>query len=185
MNEKRESLSDAELISRSQSGDLDAFGELYQRYLTRIYRYLRSRVTDERTAEDLTEAVFIRCFEALGDYEERGLPFSAYLYRVARNRLTDHYRSQREPVPLEGIEDQGTEQPSLEEQILIKERQRKVQNALAKLPEDYQEVIRLRVLLDLSTQEAAAWLDRSPGAVRVLLHRALKMLKQTLDITDE
>jgi RNA polymerase sigma-70 factor (ECF subfamily) len=56
---------------------------------------------------------------------------------------------------------------------------------LAKLPEDYQEVIRLRVLLDLSTQEAAAWLDRSPGAVRVLLHRALKMLKQTLDITDE
>ena len=86
-------LEDVELIELVKSGDLDAFGVLYERYLGPIYRYITTRVSDEQDAEDLTEHVFLRSFESLNRYEDRGLPYSAFLYRVARNVLIDHYRS--------------------------------------------------------------------------------------------
>src|SRR3990172_6387302 len=115
--------SDAELIALAQTGESEAFGELYRRYLDPIYRYIRVRVGENRLAEDLSEMVFLRSFESLGKYKERGHPFSAYLYRVARN---------------------------------------------------------LRVVLGLTTAEVAVWMGRSEGAVRVLLHRALKSLREQL-----
>ena len=171
---------DSELVARAKSGDVDAFGELYERYLDLIFRYIRARVTEKRNAEDLTELVFLRSFEALDRYQERGYPFSAFLYQVARNILVDHYRSEKEEVSLEAIAQHETLEPSLDEGVIIDERVQILRAAMEELPSDYQEIIRLRILLELPSATVAQWLDRSEGAIRVLLHRALKALKRNL-----
>ena len=176
---------DAELIVRAQGGEVEAFGELYQRYLDQIYRYIRVRVTEDRVAEDLTEVVFLRSFETLGRYKERGRPFSAFLYQVARNLLVDHYRQQKEEVPIEDANQMATSTPTVDEHVIQSERIREIGHALTSLPSDYQEVIRLRVILALSTAEVAAWMGRSEGAIRVLLHRALTALRRRLAESDE
>lgn len=179
MNEtKGTPATDAELIARAQRGEVEAFGQLYERYLDRIFRYVRSRVGQERTAEDIAELVFLRSFEALDMYEERGHPFSAYLYQVARNLLVDHYRQSDDHVPLQRIENTEASAANSEQSTIEMERMQVLRKALNELPDEYQEVIRLRVLMQLPTAEAAEWLDRSDGAVRVLLHRAMKALKK-------
>ncbi len=177
-------LEDVELIELVKSGDLDAFGVLYERYLDPIYRYMTTRVSDEQDAEDLTEYVFLRSFESLNRYEDRGLPYSAFLYRVARNVLIDHYRSRVDDAQVETAERIADESPSLDERVVEDETQQRIERELGRLPEDYQEVIRMRILLDLPTDIVAGWLDRSEGAVRVLLHRALKTLRENLSDSD-
>ncbi|MEW6567612.1 MAG: sigma-70 family RNA polymerase sigma factor [Chloroflexota bacterium] len=167
---------DAELVARAQRGDVGAFGVLYQRYYKVIYRYLRSRLSEDPVAEDMTAAVFLRSFEALDSYRERGWPFSAFLYRVAKNLLADHFRRKRPEVPFERADLAATD--SLDERVVEEERTQVLRQALEALPRDYQEVIRLRVLLGLPTAMAATWLGRSEGATRVLLSRALERLRQ-------
>ena len=177
--------SDAELVVLAQRGESEAFGELYRRYLDPIYRYVRVRVAEDRLAEDLSEMVFLRSFESLGTYRERGHPFSAYLYRVARNLLVDHYRRQRQELPLDAEPELLDGGMDVDGEVMRREKLRAVRAALARLPEDHQEAVRLRVVLGLSTTEVAGWMGRSEGAVRVLLHRALKSLRERLDVAEE
>ena len=172
---------DSEWIARAQAGDQDAFGALYQRYVQCIYRYVRSRVNLTQDAEDLTEQVFLLAFLAIDRYQERGHPYSAYLYQIARNQITDFYRLQKQHVDLGAADEVLAQDQAIEGQISEKERAHALESALGKLPQDYQEVIRLRILLELSTNEAAAWLKRSEGATRVLLYRALRTLRKLLD----
>jgi RNA polymerase sigma-70 factor (ECF subfamily) len=170
--------SDAELIARAKDGQVEAFGQLYERYLDPIYRFVRMRVDSERDAEDLCENVFLRTYEALDRYEDRGHPFSAYLYQVAKNLLADHYRHHSKLEPegeSESAGDESSGDRDQQEELLA------VAQALGQLSEDYREVIRLRVVLELPTETVASWMSRSPGAVRVLLHRALKELNRNLD----
>jgi len=173
-------LEDPELIRRTQNGDSEAFGELYTRYLDPIYRYVRARVAGVTDAEDLTETVFLRTFKAIGRYENRQWPFSAYLYRVARNLLIDHYRQQDPWESIETAELDPGEIRAADDRVLRDENMLALQQTLSQLPSDYQEVIRLRVLLSLPTPEVAQWLGRSEGAVRVLLCRALKALREKM-----
>jgi RNA polymerase sigma-70 factor (ECF subfamily) len=174
---------DAELVSRSKAGELEAFGVLYERYLDPVYRYIRSHVGDRHAAEDLTEMVFLRAFESLGGYQERGWPFSAFLYRIARNQVIDHHRAQRHIVDLEETEGGGAE--PIDSDLERREEVQRMRQALSTLPPDYQEVIRLRVLLGLSTSTVAIWLGRSQGATRVLLSRALAELRRRVSELDE
>ncbi len=179
----RPSAADTALIARAQRGETEAFGELYERYLDPIYRYLYSWVGNSRDAEDLTETVFLRSFQALPRYQDRGLPFSAFLYRIARNVLVDHHRQRRAEAPIEEADQPGGGAGELDEALIRQERTLILRRALASLPPDYGEVIRLRLLMGLPTATAAAWMERSEGAARVLLFRALKALRQKL--TDE
>ena len=94
--------SDAILVARAKEGDAEAIGCLYRRYVDPIYRYLFARLGESKEAEDLTEDVFFRSFQALGTYRERGWPFSAFLYQVAKNVLIDHYRQQKPEVGFPG-----------------------------------------------------------------------------------
>jgi RNA polymerase sigma-70 factor (ECF subfamily) len=171
---------DSELISRAKEGEMEAFGELYERYINLIFRYLRCRVSEDQTAEDLAEVVFLKAFESLDRYQERGWPFSSFLYQVARNQLADYYRRQRDEVPLDEVLDLEAPAVSLDRDAILDENIRVLQDALKKIPEDYQEIIRLRLLLELPTPDVAAILNRSEGAIRVLLHRALKALRKQI-----
>jgi len=171
-------LDDARLIERAKQGEVEAFGSLYERYVDSIYRYIRTRVAEDRLAEDLTETVFLRSFESIGKYQERGYRFSAFLYQIARNLLVDHYRQAQDELPIESVDQVTLSQSRVDDMIVHRDQVESLRGALERLPEEYREIIRLRVLLELSTTECAQWLDRSEGAVRVLLHRAMKALKR-------
>jgi len=173
-----QTLDDARLIERAKRGEVEAFGCLYERYLESIYRYIRARVAEDRTAEDLTETVFLRSFESLSRYKEKGLRFSAFLYQIARNLLVDHYRQKEEELPLESADQISVSPSRMDDIIVIQDQVDRLRVGLEALPEEYREIIRLRVLLELSTAECAEWIGRSEGAVRVLLHRAMKALKR-------
>ncbi|UCF62022.1 MAG: sigma-70 family RNA polymerase sigma factor [Anaerolineaceae bacterium] len=176
---------DAELISQAKAGQVEAFGDLYQRYLDPIYRYIRIRVAEDSIAEDLTEIVFLRAFETLDRYKERGKPFSAFLYQVARNLLVDHYRQGKREVPLEAVDDMVVTDSTVDEHVIQNERKVMLQQTMDDLRPDYQEVIRLRVIMALPTATVALWMGRSEGAVRVLLHRALNAMRESLVEDDE
>lgn len=173
-----QTLDDARLIERAKRGEVEAFGCLYERYLETIYRYIRTRVAEDRTAEDLTETVFLRSFESLSRYKEKGLRFSAFLYQIARNLLVDHYRQKEEDLPIESADQINVSPSRIDDLIVIQDQMDSLRVGLEALPEEYREIIRLRVLLELSTTECAQWIGRSEGAVRVLLHRAMKALKR-------
>jgi RNA polymerase sigma-70 factor (ECF subfamily) len=173
--------SDATLVARAKAGDVDAFGRLYRRYVESIYRYLFVRVRNEQDAEDLTEVVFLRSFQALGRYRERGWPFSAFLYQVAMNVLVDHYRQRKGEEQLSAAEHREIPSHQLDDGVIRSAEAAAARQAMADLPVDYQEVIRLRVLLGMPTPSVAAWMGRSQGAVRVLLFRALRFHRHRLD----
>jgi RNA polymerase sigma-70 factor (ECF subfamily) len=176
---------DAALVARAQAGEVEAFGELYERYFDPVFRYLRSRVNDEREAEDLSANVFLRAYQALDRYQERGWKFSAFLYGIARNALADHFRRNRDAILAGDIESDAAPGAGLDQEIASRESSEQLREILAALPQDYQEVIRLRLILGLSTPEAAQWMQRSEGAVRVLLHRALRAARKRMLDEDE
>src|SRR3972149_12094857 len=109
--------SDAELVTRARAGQVEAFGELYLRYFDAIFRYLRTRLSEAQDAEDMTETGFLRAFQSLPNYRERGWPFSAFLYQVARNALTDHYRRHKPETELKEAEKASTPVRALDDNL--------------------------------------------------------------------
>lgn len=171
---------DEQLIIKSKNGDAEAFGELYERYAEVIFRYVYSHIESRLDAEDLTEDVFLRAWKALGKYDERGLPFSAFLFRAARNSLIDYYRQHKSVQSIEDLELHSSE-PGPEDLVSDRLSNVDLRNALAGLREDYRSVIIFRFLSGLSPEETAQMMQRSVGAIRVLQHRALSALKELLE----
>jgi RNA polymerase sigma-70 factor (ECF subfamily) len=172
--------SDAILVEQAKGGDAEAFGVLYRRYVDPIYRYLFIRLGDSKEAEDLTEDVFFRSFQALGTYRERGWPFSAFLYQVTKNVLIDHYRQAKGEFELETAEPAVETLRPLDEHIIRGERLTDLHRAMNELPANYREVIILRIILAMPTTVVANWMNLTEGATRVLLHRALASLRGRL-----
>lgn len=169
------SLSDSELIKRAQGGDHAAFAQIYDRYAQPLYRYIYFRVGDHDLAEDLRAEVFLRAFESLDRYEDRGWPLSAWLYRIARDRTVDVIRRQRlrQTVPLESWSG-ACEGPDRE--IDVRLDCEELRRLLDDLTDDQRQVIYLRFMANLSIQEVALRLGRSEGAVKALQHRGLQSL---------
>jgi RNA polymerase sigma-70 factor (ECF subfamily) len=162
-------------VRRAQEGDLQAIGFLYARYADNVYGYVRSIVRDEYEAEDITQQVFTKLVRVIAKYEEREVPFLAWILRVSRNVAVDHLRSQR-TVPVEeirlsndGIGGQAG-----------RERVRDLCDALAMLPDDQREVLVLRHFAGLSPTEIAARTGRTEGSVHGLHHRGRRTLTAEL-----
>lgn len=169
-------------VKRAQNGEAEAFGHLYDHYHAQIYRFVFLRVSSKQVAEDLAHEVFASAWKQIGSYEERGYPFSSWLYRIARNKVVDHYRTKREETDIEAV-DPGhfAEEAGLEEKFDDALQLAEVQSALVELSDDYQEVIILRFIEELSVRETAKALDKSESSVKVTQHRALKKLKAFLN----
>jgi len=174
---------DIQLLKTAQEGNADAFGAIYERFAEKVYRYLNAHLGNGLDAEDLTEEVFIHVWRALPDYRERGTPFLAFVFRIAHNVLIDHYRRHRhqkdqvssEDVPLRD------QTPGPVEIISTDNERQELLQALDGLREDYRTVLVLRFLSELSPEETALAMGRSAGAVRVLQHRALTILRSRLE----
>lgn len=170
-----------QLVKLAKSGDPDAFAALYDGYLERIYRYVYFRVADEQTAEDLTSQVFTKAWENLGRYKPTGAPFIAWLYTIARNAVIDHYRTQKEVVALDEVASLSTDGPAPAEVVELQFETESLRVALGRLTEEQQQVLVLKFIAGMSTDEIAGQLGKRAGAVRALQMRALQALARIME----
>jgi RNA polymerase sigma-70 factor (ECF subfamily) len=173
-----------DLVERAQRGDTAALGALYDAFAPRVYRFFRFRVSADESAEDLMQRVFLKMVEQLPKYEPRGVPFAAWLFRVARNTWIDEGRSYHATVSLDDLEgepSEGVDPEALAEASLDGEL---VREAVASLTDDQREVIACRFFAGLTPHETAELMGRSEGSVRVLQHRALATLRRRLLLSD-
>lgn len=165
----------------ARSGDRQAVAQLYASLYPRLQRYFRHRLrAHEALAEDLTADVFVKLLSGLETYTECGLPFSAWIFRVAHNRLIDHLRAQRRrpQLPLESVLDAADHRPEQEIGVVI-DRQT-LRMALEQLTPEQRSVIVLRYLHHLTLGETALVLGRSEDSVKKLQHRGLVALRRVL-----
>lgn len=160
----------------------DNFGKIYDAYVDKIYRYVFLRVSSQEIAQDLTSETFTKCWESYQANPAAIKNSQAFLYRIAKNLVVDHYRVKgKSQVVCDSAELQIADPKSnLEHNAAIASDMEMVRKALAGLNDDYQNVIIWRYLDDLPMEQVAQLLDRSPEATRVLLHRAMKELKTKL-----
>jgi RNA polymerase sigma-70 factor (ECF subfamily) len=164
----------ADAAGRAKAGDQDALRFLYLRYADNVYGYVCSIVRDEHDAEDVTQQVFAKLPKALGRYEPRAVPFSAWILRVAHNAAIDHMRVRR-AVPVEEIRN-----PETEAEDIGRDRCDALRTALAVLPADQREVLVLRFIAGMTPAEIAERMDRSEDAVHGLQHRGRRTLRKEL-----
>jgi RNA polymerase sigma-70 factor (ECF subfamily) len=174
---------DDEILERAIDGDQDAFGKLYEQYVGRIYNYIYYRTGNVYDAEDLTERVFMRALRHIGRYNQRGLPFSAWLYRIAHNLVANWHRdnSRRKEIPLDdgilSVHPGGFP----EAEIMRVEEQDSLLRVIRRLPSERQQLLILKFVDHLSNAEIGQVMGRTEGAIKSLYHRTLLAIRDELD----
>jgi RNA polymerase sigma-70 factor, ECF subfamily len=172
---------DPETVTAAKRLDPAAVAAIYDAFADPIFRYVSFRIRRPEDAEDLTDQVFLKMIEALPAYDDRGLPFAAWLYRIARNLIVDRYRrSAREPLALsDSLEAMGEEADPFATAAGNLDRQA-VRAALGELTDEQREVVVLRFIEGWDVDEVAQAMGRRPGAIHALQHRALGALRRAL-----
>jgi len=167
-----------EAVARAKAGDPEGLHYLYVRYADDVLRFVNGLVRDHHEAEDITQNVFAKLMTAINKYEERAVPFDAWILRVARNAALDHLRAKR-AIPTEEVRltDTGRAQTA-------QDRGQALRQALEDLPEDQREVLVLRHIVGLSPVEIADTLDKSESSVHGLHHRGRRSLRANLTELD-
>lgn len=174
-----------DLAQRAQRGDKEAFAQLYETHFDKIYRYVILRVGKRAEAEDMTQQVFVKAYEAISSFRWKGIPFSAWLFRIARNLVIDYIRKEkkRPTVSFEESLVASDSNPGLEvEQRLDIEQ---VVSATRRLTEAQREVISLRFAGGLSVAEVAGVMGKTAGAVKALQHSAIVALRKVLLVGED
>jgi len=169
------------LACRAQRGDSDALGRLYDHYYERVIRFTAGRLGDQARAEDVTSETFEAMLRGLGSYRP-GTDFAAWLFTIAHRRVGDYFRRlyRRRETTLEDTDVPAAGGP--EEAAIAAADRAEVASAFQDLRKDEQEILALRVLAGLSANQVGAVLGKSPGAVRVAQHRALRALRERMEV---
>jgi RNA polymerase sigma-70 factor, ECF subfamily len=175
--------SDEALVARAKR-DRQAFSGLYDRYVEQVYHFAYRRVKDHAVAEEITARVFHRALEQLPRFEWRGIPFGAWLIRIAANLIHDHQGHWQRQVSLQGWAEDGADvigaDPSVEEQYATQQAADILWRTVSTLPVVEQQVLVYRFAREMSVREIADVMGRTEGAVKQLLFRAVKRLRQRL-----
>jgi RNA polymerase sigma-70 factor, ECF subfamily len=174
------------LALRSRSGDREAFGRLYGLFAKKIYAYFYYRSLSRETAEDLTSAVFVKALEALDGFKPQPGGFSAWIYTIARNALTDHYRrsSRVEAVgDFSGGVWELADGSDLELEAAERDRWERLKPYLAELSGEQREILILRLWDELSYREIAQTLGKTEGACKMVYSRALSFLRGAMPLS--
>ncbi|HNT22732.1 MAG TPA: sigma-70 family RNA polymerase sigma factor [Anaerolineales bacterium] len=171
-------------LDRAMQGDNEAFGALYERYVGRIYNYVYYRTGNQHDAEDLTARVFYRAMRHIHQYEDRGLPISAWLYRIAHNLVANWHRdrSRRVEIPL----DDGLTFPiglaeHPEATLVHSEERERLLQIIRGLSAERQQLLILKFVEHMSNAEIGQIMGRTEGAVKSLYHRTLLALRDDME----
>jgi RNA polymerase sigma-70 factor (ECF subfamily) len=173
-----------ELITQAQSGDEAAVTLLYETHVDAIFKYVRYRVHSKSTAEDLTSEVFLRMVRGLASYQDQGVPFRAWLFRIAGNLVIDYYRQQKKNDTDPLLDNYQSSEPDPFDQLAQSEDQSRLYQALRALPENYQNLLLLRFVENLPHTEIALIMNKSADALRAMQHRALRALAEQFEQLD-
>lgn len=177
------SLTDDDILVKAIAGDKEAFGILYERYVGRIYTYIYYRTGNMHDAEDLTARVFYRAIEHIGRYRQRGVPFSAWLYRIAHNLVANWHRDRqrRQEVSIDEVLNLQEKMDPPEVTMLNRMDVERMMKVIQSLSPERQELIILKFVQELSNAEIGRIMRRSEGAIKSLYHRTLLSLRDDLD----
>lgn len=169
-------------IALAIEGDANAFARLYDSYVEHIYRFTFFRVGDQPLAEDLTSQVFLKAWEKLGNYEMRGLPFGAWLFRIARNLIADYYRARREVASLDSEDAVAVAAPDdVQGEVAHKVDLDSLLSKLEHLTNDQRQVLILKFVEGFTTEEIAQVMGKNAGAIRALQMRGLQSLAELVE----
>jgi len=177
-------ISDEEALKRAAQGDRESFGLIYDRYITRIFNYIYYRTGNTHDAEDLTSQVFSRALKHITNYQDRGVPFSAWLYRIAHNLVANWHRdkSRKQEFALEdGI--WSSKESDLPESVLLRvEQHEEILELIRDIPEDRQMLIILKFVDHMPNAEIGKIMGKTEGAIKSLYHRTLLSLRNKIDV---
>lgn len=181
LEEEKQTINQDELalIDQARTEDKEAFGQLYALYHDKIYNYIYYRMGNSADAEDLTAKVFIRAMQHISRYEDKGVPFSAWLYRIAHNLVANWHRdnSRRQILSLDDIAQWRVADGSPEFATQLMEDKALLLESIRRLPADRQELLKLKFVENLSNAEIGNIMGRSEGAIKSLYHRTLLALR--------
>lgn len=175
-------IDEAALIERAKN-DKEAFGQLYELYVDRIYNYVYYRTGNVADAEDLTARIFVRAMQHIGRYRDQGVPFSAWLYRIAHNLVANWHRdrSRRKIISLDDVAQWRLSDDSPEFATQLLQDKETLLAAIRRLPADRQELLILKFVERLPNAEIGNIMGRSEGAIKSLYHRTLLALREDLE----
>lgn len=178
---KNEAQEEAKLIQRAKT-DPEAFGELYEQYVDRIYKYVYYRTGNAADAEDLTARIFERAIKHIGNYQDQGVPFSAWLYRIAHNLVANWHRdrSRRKFVSIDDVSQWVVTDHGPEFATQLMQDKEALLEAISHLPHDRQELLIFKFVEQLSNAEIGDIMGRSEGAIKSLYHRTLLSLREDM-----
>jgi RNA polymerase sigma-70 factor (ECF subfamily) len=168
-----------QIVEQAKTDD-QAFGVLYSHYFPKVYGFLLKRVGNREVAEDLMSETFIKVFTNIKKYQGRGVPFGAWLFKIATNNLFDYYRKtgRRPKVDIEAITPIKDEKIDQSEQTQIELDRELVNKIILEIPKKYQEILQLKFFAELSYQEISVTLGITENNARVLIFRALKIFQK-------
>ncbi len=171
-----------ELVARAQAGDAEAFGQLYDRYVDLVYRYVYYRVGSKAVTEDLVSETFLRALRRITSFTWQGRDFAAWLITIARNLIADHYKSGRFRLEIATADmldaDRATDGP--ENEVLDAITNASLLEAVKQLNSEQQECVVLRFLQGMSVTETALAMGKTEGAIKALQYRAVRTLGRML-----
>ncbi len=170
------------LVRRAQQHDQDAFAQLYEEYFDKIYRYIAFKIGNKTEAEDMTQRVFLNAIKSISSFRWRGIPFSAWLFRIAHNQVVDYLRKKAKHATTsldEVLVSNGNNPQLVAEQNLDIER---LLLATEQLTQVQREVISLRFASELSIAQVARVMAKSQGAIKALQHSAIVALRKALSV---
>lgn len=176
-------MSEEKLIKKAKNGSNEAFGKLYDKNIDKIYRFIFLRISKKSDAEDITQKVFLKAWENMDKYEIReNIPFSSWLYRIAKNSIIDYYRTEKNHPGIEDVPEYelGEAPTDHEKKAQDKLKFKEIKEALNELTENQQDVIIMKFIEELENEEIAEILNKTEVAVRVTQHRALKKIKKII-----
>jgi RNA polymerase sigma-70 factor (ECF subfamily) len=170
------------LVDLARGGDTEAFGQLYDHYVTGVYRLTYYRLGSKQLAEDITAETFVRALRSISSFTWQGKDFGAWLTTIARNLITDHYKSSRQRLELvvDAVPERSDVGPGPEAEVLASLSSADLMRAVQALPAEQRDCVLMRFMEGLSIAETAQVLDRSEGAIKQLQLRAVRNLAKSL-----
>lgn len=168
------------IVAKASAGDSEALAGIYDLYASRVYRFLLLHVREQRDAEDLLQRIFLKVIEGLPRYQERGLPFGAWIFRIARNVVIDHDRTRHDHATLDAALDREDDRRGPAELAERAAEREEIGSALALLTPEQREVIVYRFFAGLSPREIGLLMDKREGTIRALQFRAMQTLRKSL-----